>query len=495
MQRPNYNLVGLLAASVVLNLPYTPYYNPLHCDTEIYRYVALVIKKGGVPYRDVFDHKPPLIYFINYTGLFLGGWLQWLINTLLAMLATLLFFRLGRKYRLAYPWLLPLLFNLMLRDILICGTGGMTREYTTVLLLIFFCVMMEEGRWRYYVLGILTGLTFFTQQEQVLALAPFFAYAFIRKDDHIPVGQRILGSVSGALLVTLPIILYFAFHHALEPFFRDAFGFNFGWYTTAIKSSFGDHLRRIKLVLDAGNYELPFLVAMTLGIGALVWFRSNSKWLIATSLAAVVLSISPEFMGSRGWIGGAFAFYYYYIPLSASLSILLFSVFAFTEEPFLREKKAQGIFGILVCTSLCYTTLQHDTHLTPKKKHAVIASPPLNYLRQHPPGDYQLYELGNPGYVYAYNEFRILAPSKWVYHHFWETYKDWDKDQAILRSIEEDLLRHQTTYVIDFNTERAPSFLDPAAHAIWRSFLLEHYQQVPLKDTTGVILWKWKGAL
>ncbi|MBN9379632.1 MAG: hypothetical protein J0H74_02625 [Chitinophagaceae bacterium] len=488
-RQQSYGLIGVLVASVVLNLPYIPYYNPLSCDTETYRYVALVMKKGGIPYRDVFDHKPPLIYFINYTGLFLGGWLQWLINTMLAMLATLLFFRLGRKYRLAYPWLLPLLFNLMLRDILICGTGGMTREYTTVLLLIFFCVMMGENRWRYYALGILSGLIFFIQQEGALPLVPFFIYAFMRKGDNVSVRGRIFGSVTGGLIITLPIILYFAFHHALGPFLRDAFGFNFGWYTTAIPSSFGDHLRRAKQVLDKGNYEVPTLVAMTLGIGALVWFRSSNQRLILASLAGVILSISAEFMGGHGVMGG---FTHYYLPLSASLSILLFTVFAFVEEPFLQGRKVIGIFGILVCTSLCYTFLQHITHLTPRRENNVVISPELNYLRQHPPGDYQLYAFGDHNYICAYNEFGIQAPSTWVYH-FWRLYKDWDKDYAILHSIEQDLLRHQTAYIIDCSRNPALEYKEPVT-GMWRAFLEEHYQQVPMTDTTGVTLWKWKGT-
>ncbi|HVW58720.1 MAG TPA: hypothetical protein VHC48_01750 [Puia sp.] len=495
-RRQNYSLIGLLAAAVVLNLPYTPYYNPPYGDTEIYRYIALLVKKGGVPYRDVFDHKPPLIYFISYAGLFLGGWPQWLFNTLLAMLASFLFYRLGRRYRLPYPWLLPLLFNLMLRDFLICAEGGMTREYTTDLVLIFFCVMMSEYRWRYYILGIVSGLILFLQQEQVLTLIPFFGYAFLRKDDTIPVRHRILASMMGALLVMLPIILYFSWHRSLTPFWRDAFGFNLGWYTTALTMSLGDHLRRVKQVLDGGNYEVPFLAAMTLGIGALAWLRSRNKWLIGASLVSVFLSFSPDLMGGRGVMGAwPGTFYYYYQPLSASLCILLFTVFAFTEEPFLREKKVQGIFGILICAGLCYTTLQHDTHLVPKNRNGVVASPELNYLRQHPPGDYQLYEFGNAGYVYAYNEFGILAPSPWLYHHFWGLYKDWDKDHAILRSIQQDLLCHQTTYIIDCVTDLDQEFYGSTTCAIWHSFLLEHYQQVPLTDPKGVILWKWKGAL
>ena len=35
-------------------------------DYSVFRYVALLIREGKVLYRDVFDHKGPLLYFINY---------------------------------------------------------------------------------------------------------------------------------------------------------------------------------------------------------------------------------------------------------------------------------------------------------------------------------------------------------------------------------------------------------------------------------------------
>lgn len=242
-------------------------------------------------------------------------------------------------------------------------------------------------------------------------------------------------------------------------------------------------------MLDKGNYEVPALVVMTLGIASLM-FRGGNKRLMLAALVTVPLSIIPAFMGGRGGMGD---FYDYYLPLSASLSILLFVVFAFTEEPFLQAKKAQGIFGILVCTSLSYTALQHLTHMTPQKKHPVVASPELKYLRQHPPGDYQLYEFGDHEYVYAYNEFRILAPSRWVYHHLWALFDNWDKDKSILHGIEQDLVRHRTTYVIDCTGNPALQFKEPVI-GLWRAFLDQYYQQVPLQDPSGVTLWKWKEA-
>ena len=70
-------------------------------DKEIFKYVGLVIYKGGVPYRDVFDHKPPLIYFLNAFNWWFNVWIPWLLDTCLVLFATLLFYWLCRKNKLA----------------------------------------------------------------------------------------------------------------------------------------------------------------------------------------------------------------------------------------------------------------------------------------------------------------------------------------------------------------------------------------------------------
>ena len=492
MDKRKYGLLFIILASLALSLVYIPNYNPSSADKEIYRYIGRVIERGGVPYRDVFDHKPPLIYFLNYAAILLGGdWGQWLIDTSLALLATLLFYRLCCRFKLLYPWLLPLLFNLMLRDHLLCLGMGMTREYTAMFLLIFFCIFMSTHRYRYYGMGLITGITFFMQQDQVLALLPFFAYAFLAKEP-IPVWSRILRSAAGFGFVALPILVYFAWTHALTYFWKDAFVFNFTWYTTTLKESFWDHVRKIKVLLDQGNYEVPALIGMTLGICAL-FLRGTRKWLIVASLAAVLLSISTEFMGGRDLTPKLYGmgFTHYVLPLSASLPILLFGVFAFTSEPSFLDPKLRAVFGILLCTSLCYTALQHITHNIPLKEDTTVTSPLMAYLRQHRPKDYQLYIFGHNGYIYAYNELGIIGPSKWVYQHFWVLYREWDTDNAILHSIADELQQHHTTYVIDF-TEGQDWFLNPAAAPWWHAFLQEYYTPVLKYDLDKGVLWKRK---
>src|SRR2546426_12263930 len=41
-------------------------------DSSVFLYVARQVQEGGVPYRDVWDHKPPLIYYLDVIGLALA---------------------------------------------------------------------------------------------------------------------------------------------------------------------------------------------------------------------------------------------------------------------------------------------------------------------------------------------------------------------------------------------------------------------------------------
>jgi hypothetical protein len=492
MNRQYYSPIFVTGACLLLSLLYCPPYSALSNDVEVFRYMGLAISKGLIPYRDIFDHKPPLIYFFNYIGLLSGGaWGFWAINTGLALLVTWRFLLLCRMYRLPYPWILPILFNLMLRDNLIdIGNNG-TRQFTSLFFMLFFCILIGKGRYRDYWLGLLSGLVFFTQQEQILPLIPFLIYNLLNREAVSP-GLKMVRMAAGFLTVLLPILLYFAWFHSLTWFWQEAFVFNFSWYITE-KKTFINHFSTVKRVLDSGNYEMPFMIAVTLGILSL-FFRHKKKGLIIAALAAVALTSAPEFMGGR-YNGSTVPldFFYYFLPMSAAVCILLFVIWAFTENDLLNSKERRLAFTILLCTSLVFTMLQHATHLTRRNNDRVIASPESNYLRQHRPGDYQLYALIEGDYAYLYNELGILAPSRWIYQHFWCWYDRWDPDQAVLHSIGADLLRHHTTYIL-FNVQSLSSFRNPASAAWLLSFLNTYYERVALPGKPDSILWKLKGT-
>jgi hypothetical protein len=487
MNKYSYGLYFSLLACLLLSLFYAPPFDLGMSDKEIFSYIGWALSKGVVPYRDVFDHKPPLIFFIYYLGLLGGPWGLWLLNTLLALVTTGLFFRYCSRYRLYFSWLLPLLLNLMMRDYLISDGINMTREYTSWFFILFFCALLSKWRFRFIAMGFFGGLVFFTQQDQILPLLPFIVYVLVTAD-RLPAGKRFLQMTAGLALVLLPILVFFAIHRSLGYFWDEAFLFNFKVYTAEPKS-LGDHFRTIKRVLDAGNYEIPFMVAACLGLVALIR-PSKKKRLIAAAFAAFWLTLCSEFMGGR-YKGQALAvdYYYYFIPVAAGVVLLLFTVFAFGEESSISSPALRLPYTLLLCCSIGYTALQHSAHLQRRSRDPVIDSPELNYLRQHHPADYGLYVFQNDDYIAAYSELHTLAPSRWLYQHFWNWYPDWDSDGAILRSIADDLVRHHTAFLI---MDPANPIRNARNREWWIAFVQTHYQPVPMPGKTQTLLWQLK---
>jgi len=489
MNRNQLSLLFVVVVCILLSLQFCPRYDLMSDDKDVFRYAGMLMLKGGTPYQDMFDHKPPLIFFLNFGGLAMGSWGLWLLDLGLALVTTVAFLNLCRRMLLPFPWLLPLLFNLMIRDFLVLPGIGMTREYTCYFQVLFFCVMLSRRRGRYLLLGGLTALTFFMQQDQVLFLIPFIVYVLGTKAGSpgsgmtVSVVQRVVRMTAGFGVVVLLIAGYFAWHRSLGAFWEDAFQFNFSVYTTK-KQSLGTAFRTLKHKVDAGNFEVPVLIALVLGLWSLR-LSHRRKGLVIAALAGVALSVCQEYMNVQAVNAN---FIYYIAPLSASVCCLLFTVVAFAEDPVLADWKAQLPLGLLLCASLSYTALQHATHLSRREEDK---TPIYSYLRQHPPRDYQLYAFGNSDDIHVYNDLNILAPSKWIYHHFWKWYPRWDLDDSVLRSIGDDLLRHRTTYMIVDSIELS-RFVHPAGRDWWKAFTRTWYEPVTQPDSTGRMLWKLK---
>ncbi|GGB14997.1 hypothetical protein [Puia dinghuensis] len=479
---PRRTILLLSAASLLLSLLYCPPVDLFYDDTEIFRYFGRLIVAGGVPYRDVFDHKPPLIFFFCTAG----PWGLWLLNTALVLTATLLFLRLCRRCSLPWPWLPPLFFNLLIRNYMICIGITMTRAYTAIFLLLFFCLMLDDNRrYRHYWLGLLAAATFFMQQDGLIVLLPLLLYAFLPAPNRAPttlIRTAWFPALAGAATITLPLLGYFAAHHALTQLWQDAFVFNFRWYMS--KPTPGEHFRVVKQALQDTDLQMPFILATVLGACALL-YKHKKKRLLVAALATLILSFAAE--GLSGMLEYGHAFWYYFLPLSVSLPILVFVVWAYTEESWLREKKSQLLYGFLLCCMPLYDAGQHATHLANNHSGWVTDLPEYRYLRQHRPTDRQLYAFGDNNWVRAYNEFGIFSPCHWIYHHFWGWYPGWDPGHKQLSRIETDLLHYHTKYLI-YNPA-INYFKDASARTEWESFLAKYYRLQLLSGSTPSHLW------
>src|SRR5450432_185832 len=486
IKKSHYTLLFIILGSIALNFLNSPLSESFFDDKEIFKYAGLVIYKGGIPYRDFFDHKPPLIYFFNYFH-WISPWIPWMLDSLLILFASLLFYWLCRKNKLAWPWFLPLLFNLLIRYSLVSFGNGMTREYTAVFLLIFFCVVEGNARYKYYILGLLTGLTAWMQQDGLITLAPFLFYSLFseRGKARGVIRGRVLAVLAGFVTISLPVVFYFNSHQSLGYMWRDAFVFNLK--SPGSHVGLFDKLKTVKHALHEAEYEMAFYTALVLGIVAL-FLKNKKPRLLYSALLVLALSFVGELLTGR--LSASPGFIYYLLPLAASIPILVYTVFTETHVSFMQDKTAQLIFCLILSTTLFLGTLRYAAgfRVSKNQEAGFAGNPATEYLKTQSLSDYELFVFDDSNLIYLYNEHRILSPSPWIYHYYWGWDPEWDRENKIFPTIIGDLQLHKTRFILDCS-EAKHNIRSKMVLTEWQQFLQNNYSLV-IKDSSGRKLWR-----
>ena len=268
----------LLGGSLLLNLRWSPVYQELEADSGVYAYVGSAILKGELPYRDVWEHKPPIGLYLNAMALVIFGhtpWAIWWFNVIWIAFTTVVFFLLIKNMMGLLTGCLASLFFLAGVMIPELFQGGNLMEVYGLLPQVLII-------WAMY-------LFFSKQQERWVLIAGLFtAWAFLTKQTTIALG------VSSILAIFLISLLRHEFKQALMRLLYFALGM-------------------IAPIILAGLYWLvngaagDFLDAVFLHSLAYVGERASLLW----SFKNTVLNIFPKLSISRLYEITAVAFVLY----------------------------------------------------------------------------------------------------------------------------------------------------------------------------------------
>ena len=215
--------------------------NSLHPvgDSAIFVYIGERMLAGKIPYVDLFDHKGPVLFFIQYLGLLLspgstnGIWVLEVVNMFFTLLLlTALCREMTPSKSSAYPALLM--------AFVACGWrvyegGNFTEEYAlpwvSLSMLIFYRFFMS-GSFRKRDIPLL-GISFlavFLLRANLAALwiacIPLVLLILLKekrfRDAGICTGLFCLGILAGVI----PIAVYLSRHQALRAFYQCYFDFN-----------------------------------------------------------------------------------------------------------------------------------------------------------------------------------------------------------------------------------------------------------------------------
>jgi hypothetical protein len=319
--------VGLVAVtllsivSLVVLVPNHPAGRDPAEDSGVFFYAAQRLLDGGVPYRDIWDHKPPGVYFVDAAGLALGGRTGvWLVQVAFLIAAALLGYRALRSEfgptaalvgSLAWLVTLPRLFLEFAQTSFV--------EFYALPLQFGALLLLKESRTLTTVRGIAIGVL----GGAALLLKPTLIGLWLAIGVVMLIWQRrraFLPLAAVAVGVLLPLAIVAAWAAArgvLGELVDQALVYNRDY------AAFAPISDRVDAVLSGLRLTLPSgLVVVAAG----AWLYALATRRFAPTLLAVALVAFPIELALSTWGRG---YHYYYIAWLPSMAIL--AAFAVSE--------------------------------------------------------------------------------------------------------------------------------------------------------------------
>ncbi len=299
---------GLILFIVIL-LRTSVWLLPMQRDAVGYAYIGKEVARGAVPYRDVWDHKPPGVYVLNafvYT-LFPTLYVPALLATslLAALLSSiLLFFLLRFFFSVRTSWVATVLFSIFSNIYVLTVGDNLIEGHMLPILIGFYFLFIHALRThkpRFYIFsGILLGILFLFKQVGILPIFSCIFYLVWRKQ--FKAWKEILYICIGVLLALAPVAIYFWHHQALHEAFDAIFIYNVYY------SKQGYDFRSLG---QSAYYSLQVILATLLfWYFAVIGFFKKGK--IQTDVLFVLFFLT-SFVGVA--MGGRFAFTRHYFLL------------------------------------------------------------------------------------------------------------------------------------------------------------------------------------
>jgi len=411
-----------------------PFLNaPFERDESVYATIARGLLHGQVPYQDLFDNKPPLVfgwYALAFAVFGEDDVAPRLVAAVLLSLTTLTLFaeaRLLFSSRVAYLAAAAFSLSTGLPFVALHANTEAYMLLPMVMSLLAFTIGMRSGRmWWFLAAGALGALSVMTKQVAVWNLAALALTAVVwgwrSRNPLIGRAAPLLFLAAGTAGAVALVVSPFFAAGALGDMAYANLSYN-GLYIAAV--TLGD-----RIVNLAQGSAFVFAIAAPLlaasGVGLLKLLLRRKRALDYLLVAWAVASIAGVAMAGR--------FYPHYflqaIPAAAVLAALL--AFEYLPGPGSRRVPRRALFGVAMLTVLALVT-NSALYLAPSRSEQRVA-PDVFYHRQwaenseflgayiaaRTNSDDTIFNLGRESQVYFYADRRPAARYFYDYVYSYE---------------------------------------------------------------------------
>ena len=228
----------VLCGALCVLLPVSPLNMKFsYSDSGVFLYTGWRILNGELPYRDVWDHKPPIIFYINALGLAIGDnsrWGVWLIELVALFGAAYIGFKLLKKTLGIFAALFSLLLWLLSLVYVLQG-GNIPTEFTlplqfSALWLVYRADKSRRPQWMFFLIGLTGASAFFLKQNTIglwIAIVIYLTLKGLMSKQGRQWLRELWFIALGGLAVSLLVVVFFSIQGAFPQFWSAAFEYNF----------------------------------------------------------------------------------------------------------------------------------------------------------------------------------------------------------------------------------------------------------------------------
>lgn len=421
------------------------FYKYIGFDSSIFKAMGVFMDKGLTPYKDFFEHKGPIVVFLEYIGygisrndynllflqsVFLGASISGVYKI------SMLHLSMDKSIAIA-------LGSLPICSIFMSGQGGNTVEewilpflvWSTYCAVAFFKNSENEKKYKY---SIVYGLTFavaafsrLTSAMPVVIIVIVIFIYLVKKKQWKTIWKNALYFVIGVLIITIPIFIWFMINGAFSEMMYDTFIFNLK-YMAHKSFSYGWY----KILKHAARYLLPMAFAAAIQIVFIV--KKKDVWLSIILLTQCVVSVVMQLTGAL--------YAHYLLVWMPTLATTLILIIRESES---MKYLAKGFVTLLVIVCVGtniiafnkYFTVQREeskivenraddfTDIINKKVKDVVA------INTHP--YIYLYLDIVPCYKYFHSQDRHSSYDSKVYKEWWKEVESGKADYLVFDAINE----------------------------------------------------------
>lgn len=333
-----YVFILLIILVIIVGTCFIPLSNMLpNRDSGVFLYVGQQILDGSIPYRDIWDHKGPTVYYINALGLLIAQGSQWgvfFLELLSLFIAALLGYKvMSRAFGRAPAVCASILWIFSIFYLNIDGyEGNFTEEYALPLSFATIYIFLQSRNSNsklvyFFLIGLIFSISFLLKPNSTGIQFSVLLFVFIEgilQNRIYDLIKKVLSFILGSLVILVPVLIYLKWNDALNDLLDVFLRYNILYSHSSLKDKIVSILQGLFYLAPSG-LMFTALGAWIFGLFALRGgsrLQESQKDLIYLSL----LAMPVEFIFSS--ITGRIYYHYYFcwLPVFAVLTSYFFSI-------------------------------------------------------------------------------------------------------------------------------------------------------------------------